>query len=151
MVPVPANQRPPRTSPARQAGHGARATPRRFPARYKLNILLRYQRLDRAGRTALLESENLRASQVSRWRAQARAGALKALDSEPGSQPARPVHASDTLWAAFTEACLLHDPPMRPEQMLRAFMRYHVGLTDHLPPPPAAAAEAGSVSQQPQD
>jgi hypothetical protein len=113
---------------------GARTTrPRRFPARYKIGILAEYDRLDRAGKTALLHREQLRPGQISQWRRQVYAAALQALGAEPGSQPARRIHVSDSLWELFTEAAARHDPPSRPERLLRAYMRYHTGLTDRLP------------------
>jgi len=110
---------------------------------YKLTILREYEALDRPGKTALLRREQLRASQVSRWRAQAIAGALEALGAEPGSQPARRVHVSDSLWQQFSAAAAAADPPFRPEQLIRAFLRYHTGLTNHLPPRPGPARLSG--------
>lgn len=109
---------------------------RRFPAPHKLAILREYEALDRSGKTALLRREHLRASQVSQWRAMALAGALEALGAEPGSQPVRRVHVSDSLWRQFTTAAETADPPLRPEQLIRAFLRYHAGLTNFLPPRP---------------
>jgi len=135
--------RPRRQAAARPAG---RAAPRHFPARYKVEILAEYDTLDRAGKTALLRRERLRASQISQWRGQVYAAALQALGAEPGSQPVRRIHVSDSVWELFTGAAARHDPPFRPERLIRAFIRYHAGLTDHLPPrpePPAGPAPAG--------
>ena len=126
-----------RTAPAQ------RAAPRHFPARYKIGILAEYDTLDRPGKTALLRRERLRASQVSQWRAQVYAAALQALGVEPGSQPPRRVHVSDSLWELFTSAAARHDPPFRPERLIRAFIRYHAGLTDYLPPRPAPPGPGG--------
>jgi hypothetical protein len=123
-----------------RAAAAPRARPRHFPARYKIAILSDYDKLGRAGKTALLRRERLRASQISQWRAQVYAAALQALGGEPGSQPAHRIHASATLWDMFSEAAARHDPPYRPERLLRAFMRYQAGLTDHLPPRPEPAS-----------
>ena len=130
----------PTAAPARRRQPSA---PRSFPARYKMAILSEYDKLDRQGRTALLRREQLRASQVSQWRALALAGALEALGAEPGSQPVRRVHVSDSLWRQFSAAAQAADPPFKPEQLIRAFLRYHTGLTDHLPPRPGPQAPAG--------
>lgn len=116
-----------------------RATPRHFPARYKIGILAEYDTLGRAGKTELLRREKLRASQVSQWRKQVYDAALQALGAEPGSQPARRVHVSDSLWTQFTEAAARHDPPFRPERLIRAYIRWVVGVTDYLPPRPEPA------------
>src|SRR5487761_1681747 len=89
---------------AAQPASATRAAPRHFPARYKIAILSEYDTLDRAGKTALLRRERLRASQLSEWRRMVYAAALQALSAEPGSQPAHRIHASGPLWHLFTEA-----------------------------------------------
>src|SRR6266511_1511080 len=53
--------------------------PRQYAAAYKLRILERYERLDKAGKGALLRREGLYTSLVSEWRKQRDRGALKAL------------------------------------------------------------------------
>lgn len=125
----------PATAQARSQQKPARGTPRHWPASYKLSILAEYDKLDRAGRTALLRREQLRASQISRWRDQVYAAAAAALGAEPGSQPVRRVHVSESLWQQFSEAAAAAG--FRPEQLIRAFLRYHAGLTDYLPPRPS--------------
>lgn len=125
----------------------ARKTPRHFPARYKIAILAEYDTLDRRGKTALLQRENLRASQISRWRVQVYAAALEALGGEPGSQPVRRIHVSESVWQQATAAGAAADPPMRPEQLVRAFLRYHVGLTDYLPPRPGGATSPAPANE----
>jgi hypothetical protein len=137
---------PPQTVPAqaRRGQQPARKAPRHFPARYKISILEEYDPLDRAGKTALLRREQLRASQISRWREQVYAAALEALGAEPGSQPVRRIHVSESVWQQFSEAAAAADPPFRPEQLIRAFLRYHIGLTDFLPPRPSRAASPPS-------
>ena len=145
MATMPAKQTAARTRGRREP---ARKTPRHFPARYKIDILTEYDTLNRAGKTALLQRENLRASQISRWREQVYAAALEALGAEPGSQPVRRIHVSESVWQQATAAAAAADLPMRPEQLVRAFLRYYAGLTDFLPPrpsrspsPPSAAAD----------
>lgn len=132
----------PTEAPSRGRRPSASRAPRHFPARYKMAIVREYETLDRRGKTALLRRKDLRASQVSQWRAQALAGALEALSAEPGSQPVHPVHASESLWQQFRDAAAAADPPFRPEQLIRAFLRYFAGLTDHLPPRPSPTVSA---------
>lgn len=64
-----------------------RASRRTYTARYKLEILAEYERLDKAGKGALLRREGLYTSLVSAWRAQRDAGALAALSSPRGPKP----------------------------------------------------------------
>lgn len=132
---------------AAQPASATRAAPRHFPARYKIAILSEYDTLDRAGKTALLRRERLRASQLSEWRRMVYAAALQALSAEPGSQPAHRIHASGPLWHLFTEAAARHDPPFRPERLIRAFMRFQAGLTDYLPPRPEPPASPRPASE----
>ena len=68
-----------------------RATRRRYPAKYKLEILVEYETLDRDGRGALLRREGLYTSLISEWRKQRDRGALEALASKPGRPPVDPV------------------------------------------------------------
>ena len=62
--------------------------PRQYAAAYKLRILERYERLDKAGKGALLRREGLYTSLVSEWRKQRDRGALKALGQ--GARRGRP-------------------------------------------------------------
>jgi transposase len=52
--------------------------PRQYPAAYKLRILEEYERLDKAGKGALLRREGLYTSLISEWRKQRDKGALAA-------------------------------------------------------------------------
>jgi hypothetical protein len=128
------------TSSASPAPPAGRRTPRHWPAPYKISILEEYDQLDRAGKTALLKREHLRASLISQWRTQVYAAALDALSAQPGSQPARKIHVADALWEAFTETAANCEPAMRPERLLRAIMRFYAGYTDHLPARPQITA-----------
>jgi hypothetical protein len=107
--------------------------PRRFTAAYKINVLERYDTLDRPAKTALLRAEGLRASLVSQWRAQVYAAALEALSGDPGGQPARRIHISDSQWAELTEAGAAADPPMSPERLIRALCAWYTGRENRLP------------------
>ena len=125
---------PPRAArpPADTGDHPGRPQrPRRFTASYKIGILERYDTLDRTGKTALLRDEGLRASQVSKWRAQAYAAARSALSGEPGRQPARRIHISDSQWAELAAIGAALDPPMSPERLVRALCASFTGR-DHL-------------------
>ena len=64
--------------------------PRRYSARYKAQILEEYERLDKAGKGALLRREGLYTSLISEWRKQRDRGALQALAKSAGRQPADP-------------------------------------------------------------
>lgn len=68
-----------------------RATRRRYPARYKLEILAEYDALDRDGKGALLRREGLYTSLLHEWRKQRDRGALEALAAKPGRPPVDPV------------------------------------------------------------
>jgi transposase-like protein len=68
----------------------ARATRRIYSARYKARILTEYDRLDAAGRGALLRREGLYTSHISKWRKLRDAGALVALAAAPGRPAADP-------------------------------------------------------------
>ena len=65
----------------------ARGT-RRYSARYKAQILDEYERLDKAGKGALLRREGLYTSLISEWRKQRDRGALEALAKPAGRRPA---------------------------------------------------------------
>jgi len=127
---------PPRTArpPVDGAAAGGRQQrPRRFTVSYKLQILERYDTLNRAGKTALLRAEGLRASQVSQWRAQVYAAARAALSGEPGRQPARRIHISDSQWADLEAIGAAQDPPMSPERVVRALCAVATGRDTRLP------------------
>ena len=64
--------------------------PRRYSARYKARILEEYERLDKAGKGALLRREGLYTSLISQWRKQRERGALEALAKPAGRQPGDP-------------------------------------------------------------
>jgi transposase len=63
---------------------------RRYSARYKAQILEKYEQLDKAGKGALLRREGLYTSLISEWRKQRDRGALEALAKPAGRQPADP-------------------------------------------------------------
>lgn len=70
---------------------GERASRRTYTARYKLEILAEYERLDKAGKGALLRREGLYTSLISAWREQRDKGALAALEAAGrGPKPADP-------------------------------------------------------------
>jgi transposase len=60
---------------------------RRYSAKYKAEILEEYERLDKAGKGALLRREGLYTSLISEWRKQRDRGALEALATPAGRQP----------------------------------------------------------------
>jgi transposase len=64
--------------------------PRRYSAKYKAQILEEYEGLDKAGKGALLRREGLYTSLISEWRKQRDRGALQALATPAGRQPADP-------------------------------------------------------------
>jgi transposase-like protein len=65
--------------------------PRQYPAAYKLRILEEYERLDKAGKGALLRREGLYTSLISEWRKQRDKGALQALQQRRGRPPTEPL------------------------------------------------------------
>lgn len=67
-----------------------KAKSRRYSAAYKARILEEYERLDKAGKGALLRREGLYSSLISGWRIQRDAGAMEALAVEPGRPKADP-------------------------------------------------------------
>jgi transposase len=64
--------------------------PRQYPAAYKLRILEEYERLEEAGKGALLRREGLYTSLISEWRKQRDKGALQALQQRRGRPPLDP-------------------------------------------------------------
>jgi transposase len=68
-----------------------RPRPRTYSARYKAETLDEYERLDKAGKGALLRREGLYTSLISEWRKQRDRGALQALAKPQGRPPADPV------------------------------------------------------------
>jgi hypothetical protein len=64
--------------------------PRRYSAKYKAQILDEYERLDKAGKGALLRREGRYTSLISEWRKQRDRGALEVLAKPAGRQPADP-------------------------------------------------------------
>jgi transposase-like protein len=64
--------------------------PRRYSAKYKVQVLDEYELLDKAGKGALLRREGLYTSLISEWRKQRDRGALEALAKPAGRQPADP-------------------------------------------------------------
>jgi transposase-like protein len=68
-----------------------RPRPRSYSARYKAEILAEYERLDKAGKGALLRREGLYTSLISEWRKQRDRGALQALAKPQGRPPADPL------------------------------------------------------------
>jgi transposase len=64
--------------------------PRRYSAKYKAQILDEYERLDKAGKGAMLRREGLYTSLISEWRKQRDRGALEALAKPAGRHPADP-------------------------------------------------------------
>ncbi len=77
----------------------AKATRRRYTAKYKLAILAEYEQCDRQGKGALLRREQLYTSLISEWRKQRDRGALEGL-SAPRGRP--PVDARDREIAKLT-------------------------------------------------
>lgn len=65
-----------------------RARTRTFSPRYKLDILNRYESLNKQGKGALLRREGLYSSLISEWRKQRDKGALEALSLPRGRPPA---------------------------------------------------------------
>ncbi len=65
--------------------------PRSYSARYKAEILAEYEKLDKAGKGALLRREGLYSSLISEWRRQRDRGALAELAKASGRPPADPV------------------------------------------------------------
>ena len=68
-----------------------RVSRRTYTARYKLEVLAEYERLDKAGKGALLRREGLYTSLITAWREQRDRGALAALSARRGPKPADPA------------------------------------------------------------
>ena len=68
-----------------------RPRPRSYSARYKAEVLAEYERLDKAGKGALLRREGLDSSLISEWHKQRDRGAPQALAKPRGRAPADPV------------------------------------------------------------
>lgn len=64
--------------------------PRRYTAAYKKRILEEYERLDKAGKGALLRREGLYNQLISVWRKQRDQGAVEALERPVGRPKADP-------------------------------------------------------------
>jgi transposase-like protein len=126
---------------ARTSGTAAAPQRRHYTAAYKASIVWQYAALDRSGRTALLRAEGLRASLVRQWRGQAEAAVLQALAAEPGGQPVRRVHVSDSLWGQLADGGASLDPPMSPERVIRALCSWWVGREEQ---PPGGQGGAGA-------
>ena len=76
------------SAPAPDPEVPARARTRTFSSRYKLDILNRYEALNKQGKGALLRREGLYSSLISEWRKQRDKGALEALSLPRGRPPA---------------------------------------------------------------
>ncbi len=61
-----------------------RASRRTYTARYKLDVLGEYDRLDKNGKGALMRRESLYSSLLTEWRKQRDRGALQALSAPRG-------------------------------------------------------------------
>ena len=80
---------------------GERASRRTYTARYKLEVLAEYERLDKAGKGALLRREGLYTSLISAWREQRDKGALAGLSAASrGPRPADPAARENERLAA---------------------------------------------------
>jgi transposase len=64
--------------------------PRQYSAKYKVEILEEYERLDKAGKGALLRREGLYTSLISEWRKQRDRGAIAELAKPAGRRQADP-------------------------------------------------------------
>lgn len=72
-----------------------RAVARRYTAAYKARILEEYERLDKAGKGALLRREGLYSSLISSWRTARDHGAEQALARPVGRAEGRPAGQAD--------------------------------------------------------
>jgi transposase-like protein len=79
---------------------GERASRRTYTARYKLDVLAEYERLDKAGKGALLRREGLYTSLITAWREQRDKGALAALAAARGPKPVDPAARENERLAA---------------------------------------------------
>ncbi len=78
-----------RRCPIRRCASGAKR--RTYTAKYKVEILAEYDRLDRDGRGVLMRPGGVYSSLLSEWRKQRDKGALEALGKARGRPPADPV------------------------------------------------------------
>src|SRR4029453_15056621 len=92
--------------------------PRTYPATYKLRILEEYERLDKAGKGALLRREGLYTSLISEWRKQRDKGALQALQQRRGRPPADPLARENARLER--ENARLRDQPARQAKAVEA-------------------------------
>src|ERR687888_931233 len=94
--------------------------PRQYPAAYKLGVLAEYERLDKAGKGALLRREGLYTSLLSEWRKQRERGALKALGegARRGRPPVDPLKRDNARLRA--ENARLRDQLARQARVLEA-------------------------------
>jgi transposase len=84
--------------------------PRSYPAAYKLRILEEYERLDKAGKGALVRREELYTSLISEWRKQRDKGALQALQQRRGCRRSTRVTVSWPGWSGRTTGCAIRSP-----------------------------------------
>lgn len=91
VPPVGSDVHPVRVEDVPDPEVGERASRRAYTARYKLEILAEYERLDKAGKGALLRREGLYTSLISAWREQRDKGALAAMQA--ASRGPKPVDA----------------------------------------------------------
>jgi hypothetical protein len=66
---------------------GEHVSQRTYTAKYKIEILAKYYRLDKAGKGALLRREGLYTSLISAWREQRDKGARAALSALCATPP----------------------------------------------------------------
>jgi transposase len=90
--------------------------PRQYRAAYKLRILEEYERLDKAGKGALLRREGLYTSLISEWRKQRDKGALAGLQQRRGRPPTDPLLRENARLAA--ENARLRDQLARQAKVL---------------------------------
>ena len=76
--------------------------PRQYPAAYKLRVLEEYERLDKAGKGALLRREGLYTSLVSEWRKQRDRAPWPRCSSAAAAHPQIRVTRSWPGWSATT-------------------------------------------------
>ena len=78
-----------------------RASRRTYTAKYKLEVMAEYERLDKAGKGALLRREGLYTSLISAWREQRDRGALAVMEAVArGPKPVDPLSRENERLAA---------------------------------------------------
>ena len=77
-----------------------RPRPRSYSARYKAEILAEYERLDKAGKGALLRREGLYTSLLSEWRKQRDPGSAAGAGHPAGTPAGRPGGAGERAAAS---------------------------------------------------